>query len=121
MIKPFGKPFRLACPLPDERSDLFLVRRTRPDDNGEFVARYLELAHEIFANICRIECAFEVMRNGVMGFVYGVGTKIRVVSVDRLAVLSGSGARRATINCHRTVRPHELRRHVPTGVVYQIA
>jgi hypothetical protein len=27
----------------------------------------------------------------------------------------------ATINCNGPVRSHELRRHLPTGVVYQIA
>src|SRR5271165_6817384 len=100
MIKPFGKPFRLACPLPDERSDLFLVRRTRPDDNGEFVARYLELAHEVLAHISSRKRAFEVMRNSVTCFVYRVSTKVCVVSVDRLAVLSWCGPRLAAINCH---------------------
>src|SRR6202049_1594497 len=38
---------RSAYSLPGECSDLFLFRRVRPHDNSQFVAGYLELAHEI--------------------------------------------------------------------------
>jgi hypothetical protein len=111
---------RSTYSLPGECSNLFLFRRVRPHDNSQSVAGYLELAHEVLAHISGRERAFEVMRNCVSGLVYRVRTKVCVVSIDRLAVLTWSGARRATINCDGTVKSHELRRHVPTGVVYQI-
>jgi len=75
---------------PDQYSDLFVFRRVRPHNDSQFVAGQLELAHEIFAHIGGSVCAFEVMRNSVTGFVYRVRTKVCVVSVDRLAVLTWS-------------------------------
>jgi hypothetical protein len=54
---------------------LLFFRRVRPHNNSQFVAGQLELAHEILAHISSGECAFEVMRNSVTGFVYGVRTK----------------------------------------------
>jgi hypothetical protein len=39
--------------------------------------------------------------------------EVCVVSVDRLAVITWSGAGRTTTNCRRAVKSHELRRHVP--------
>src|SRR6266851_2895461 len=112
---------RSAYPFPGECSDLFIFWRIRPHDNSQFVFGYLEFTHEVFAHISGGKRAFEVMRNSVTGFVYRVSTKVCVVSIDRLAVITWSGARRATINCRGTVKSHELHRHAPTGVVNQIA
>jgi hypothetical protein len=47
--------------LPGECSDLFLCPRIRPHDNSQFVAGYLELAHEILAHINGRERAFEMV------------------------------------------------------------
>src|SRR5712692_5346854 len=104
-----------AYPLPGECPDLSLFRRARPDHNSQFVARYLELAYEISAPIGGGKRTFEVVRNSVIGFVYGVRTKICFVSVEQQgAVITRSGARRAAINCCGTVRSQELHSHVPT-------
>ena len=112
---------RLAHPFPGKSPDLFLLRRTRPHDNSQFVARYLELTHKIPAYIRQGKRAFEMMRNRMVGFVRGVRTKIGFVSgKDLWAVIAGSGARSAAIHCHGTVSSHELHSHVAAGVVYQI-
>ena len=60
---------RSAHPLPDERPDLFLFRRIRPHDSGQFVARYLELTHKIPAYIGGGKRAFEMMRNHIISFI----------------------------------------------------
>ncbi len=101
-------------PLPGECPDLFPFRRARPQDNSQFVARYLELTYEISAHIGGGKRAFEVVRNSVIGFVYGVRTKIRFVSVEQLrAVITRSGTLSAAINCCGPVRSQELHSHVP--------
>src|SRR5258708_33683497 len=107
-----------AYPLPGECPNLFLLRRARPHHNSQFFAGYLEVAHETLAYIGRGKRAFDVVRNSVIGFVYGVRTKICFVSVEQLrAVITLSGARRAAIHCCGTVRSQELHSHMPTGVV----
>jgi len=111
-----------AHPLPGECPDLSLFRRARPHHNGQFIARYLEFAYEISAHIGGGKRTFEVVRNSLIGFVYGVRTKIRFVSVEQLgAVITRSGARRVAINCCGAVRSRQLHSHVPAGVVHQIA
>ena len=103
-----------AYPLPSECPDLPLFRRARPYHNCQFVARYLELAYEISSYIGGGKRTFEVVCNGVIGFVYGVRTKICFVSVEQqAAVITLSGARRAAINCCGSVRSHELHSHMP--------
>jgi hypothetical protein len=103
-----------AYPLPGECPNLFLFRRARPHHNSQFVARYFELAYEISAHIGRGKRAFKVVRHSVIGFVYGVRTKICFVSVEQLgAVITRSGARSAAINCCGTIRSQELHSNVP--------
>jgi hypothetical protein len=101
-----------AYPLPGEAPDLSLFRRARPHLNGQFIARYLELAYEISAHIDRGKRTFKVVRNSVIGFVYGVGTKICFVSVEQLGAVTLSGARSAAINGDGTVRSQQLHSHV---------
>ena len=112
---------RSAYPLPDECSDLFLFRRIRPHDNCQFVIRDLELTHKIPANVGGGKRAFEMVRNCMIGSIYGVRTKICFVSAKKLrAVIARSGARGAAVYCCETVRSHQLHSHVPSRVVYQI-
>jgi hypothetical protein len=110
-----------AYPLPGECPDLSLFRRARPHLNRQFIARYLELAYEISAHIGGGKRTFEVMRNSVLGFVYGVGAKICFVSVEQLGAVTLSGDRSAAINGGGTVRSQQLHSYVPACVVYQIA
>jgi hypothetical protein len=50
-------------------------------DNSQLVARYLKVPHETLAYIGGDQGTFDVVRNGVIGFVYGVGTKVCIVSI----------------------------------------
>src|SRR5260370_4001135 len=110
-----------AHPLPSECPDLPHFRGARPHHNSQFVARYLELAYEISSYIGDGKRTFEVVCNGVIGFVYGVRTKICFVSVEQLGtVITRNGVRGAAINCCGTVRSQELHSHVPACVVHQI-
>src|SRR5580700_3761693 len=119
---PFTSWRKSAYPLPGECPDLSLFRRARPHHNSQFIARYLELAYEVSAHIGGGQRTFEVVRNRVIGFVYGVCAKICFVTVEQLrAVITLSGGRSAAINGCGTVRSEQLHGHVPARVVYQIA
>ena len=97
--RPPGISDKSAYALPGEHPDLLPLWRVRPHDNLQGVAGNLEMAYETFTNIRCRKRAFKVVRNSLIGGVYGVGSKVCVVSVDRLAVIAWSGARWATINC----------------------
>ena len=76
---------------PGQCPDLFLIRRIRSHDNSQVVAGYMELAHEVLADISGRERSFKMMRNSMFSLAYGVRTKVCVVSVDRLTVLTRGG------------------------------
>jgi hypothetical protein len=66
------------------------MRRVRSRYDSQFVPGHLEVAREIFTHVGERKRAFQIVGNSLIRFVYRVRTKVGIIPIDRLAIITWS-------------------------------